>query len=71
MERIAVNSSTMLSVGFDPEHLVLEIEFNNGRIYKYMDVPEYIFRGLINANSLGQYFNNHIRYAGYSYIRLK
>lgn len=37
------------------------IEFNSGRRYRFKNVPEHVYQGLLNASSHGQYFNQHIR----------
>ncbi|WP_140132871.1 KTSC domain-containing protein, partial [Vibrio parahaemolyticus] len=51
MERIAVSSSNLVSVGYDEGTMTLEVEFNNG-IYQYYDVPLYIYEELMGAASL-------------------
>ncbi len=70
MERTPVKSTTMVSVGYDPISQLLEIEFVGGAVYQYMDVPEDIFLGLMQAESKGQYFNFVIRPAGFRYQQL-
>ncbi len=40
---------------------MLEIEFRSGAIYRYLDVPEDIFRSLLAAASKGNYFGKSIR----------
>lgn len=60
MERIPVQSSTLASVGYDPESQVLEIEFKSGSVYEYFEVPMSVHRALLNAPSLGKFFNQHI-----------
>lgn len=57
MERIYVESSNIASIGYDQEMLILEVEFRNGTIYQYYDIPSYIFEGLMQADSKGKYFN--------------
>ena len=37
------------------------IEFSSGRKYRFKNVPEHIYQGLLRASSHGQYFNQHIR----------
>ena len=39
----------------------LEVLFNNKKEYKFDDVPEAIFLGLLHAESHGQYFIKHIK----------
>jgi len=61
MERQSVSSSDLASVGYDKNSQVLEIEFNNGAIYQYLNVPASIHAGLMAASSKGRYFNDHIK----------
>lgn len=59
MQRKKVVSSDLASVGY--ENGILEIEFKSGGIYRYMNVPEYVYNGLMNADSKGKYFHANIR----------
>jgi len=40
----------------------LMIQFKNGRIYTYSNVPKEIYDGLLAAPSAGQYFNSFVKY---------
>jgi len=51
MERQSVSSSRLVSVGYDTENKVLEVEFKHGGIYQYNDVPEKIYNDLMKALS--------------------
>jgi hypothetical protein len=59
----------MKSVGYSKTRQVLEIEFPNGAVYQYSDVPKSVYEGLMNAESHGRYFHRHIRGAGYRYTK--
>ncbi|WP_418156807.1 KTSC domain-containing protein [Pantoea agglomerans] len=61
MERTAVSSSNLASVGYDADTLTLEVEFSNGTVYQYYDVPEGVFEELLNAGSVGSYFSHNVR----------
>ena len=61
MQREAVTSSNLVSVGYDPESQVLEVEFKNGTVYQYEGVPRFAYTDLIQAQSPGSYFNANIR----------
>ncbi|SFW64723.1 KTSC domain-containing protein [Amycolatopsis australiensis] len=61
MRRQAVSSSTIASVGYDHAEHVLEIEFRNGRVYRYRLVPESVHRELLASPSHGRFFNTRIR----------
>lgn len=56
-----VESDVIHAVGYDEEIRVLEIIFNNGRIYQYRDVPREVFEGLMAAESKGNYFQENVR----------
>ena len=61
MDRQAVSSSNLSSVGYDPVTQTLEIEFHGGRVYQYSGVPESVHGGLMGAASQGSYFHENIR----------
>ena len=61
MKRRRVTSSSLRSVGYDESAKILEIEFQNGRVYRYYDVPRDVYEELMNAESLGSYFVENIR----------
>ncbi len=60
MKRQAVSSSSIASVGYDESSNTLEIGFQNGRVYLYLQVPGIEFEGLMAAHSKGRYFNSRI-----------
>ena len=61
MIRTPVSSSNLASVGYEPGTYVLEVEFNNGRVYQYLDVPQAHYDSLMMVPSVGAYFNANIR----------
>jgi hypothetical protein len=60
MDRLLVNSSNLVTVGYDSASRVLEVEFQSGNIYQYLDVPEEIYQDLMTADSKGQFFHDNI-----------
>jgi len=60
MDRIIVNSSNLVSVGYNKEAQALEVEFQSGNTYQYLDVPESVYQGLMIAASKGEYFHDNI-----------
>ena len=60
MERQAVESTMARSIGYNPKAMTLEIEFRSGEIWQYLDVPEQIYRELMEG-SIGQYFQFNIK----------
>ena len=53
MDMIPVSSSDIASVGY--ENGTLYIRFNSGGLYKYSNVPESVYHGLMSASSHGKY----------------
>ena len=70
MDRQLVRSSNICSVGYEVGIQMLEIEFHSGGIYRYSDVPEDIYRGLMRASSKGSYFHQNIKDL-YPFIRVR
>lgn len=69
MERKPVSSSNIASIGYDSTTAVLEVEFLNGGVYQYYDVPEYVYHELMAAASHGSYLAANIK-GRYQYARL-
>ncbi|MEO7213335.1 KTSC domain-containing protein [Mucilaginibacter sp.] len=61
MNRESVSSSNIASIGYDKTSETLEIEFINGGVYQYFDVPEREYDGIMNAASHGQYLAQNIK----------
>lgn len=61
MDRIPVDSSNIASIGYDAEDKTLEVEFNDGPIYRYYDVPSSVHEGLMSASSHGSYLHEHVK----------
>ena len=62
MNMAYVQSSALEQVSYDEKAHTLCATFREThRTYVYEDVPQEIYDGLIFADSLGRYFNTHIR----------
>lgn len=61
MERIPVDSKSVTSVGYDSARFELEVEFRNGRVYRYEQVPVAAYRLLLQAPSIGEYINKVVK----------
>ena len=61
MERQYVVSSNIASIGYDPDNMILEIEFLSGSVYQYYDVPQSIYDGLMTADSHGKFLAAYIK----------
>jgi KTSC domain len=61
MNVIAVESSTLATIGYDRTRELLQLEFNSHAFYQYFGVPATVHEGLVHAPSKGSYFNRRIR----------
>lgn len=66
MQRLPVDSSDLVSIGYDAKERVLEIEFKENRIYQYLDVEPEVYERFMRTDSYGEFFfaqiNKHYRY---------
>lgn len=70
MQREHVESSNIESIGYEAKSQTLEIEFLNGTIYQYFDVPEPIYSELMKPGvSKGEYLARNIK-GSYRYSRV-
>lgn len=61
MSGFALQSSWLAAVHYQDQASVLELEFCDGAVYAYFQVPRQIFAELLQAESPGRYFNAQIR----------
>ena len=61
MERQEVSSSNLSSVGYDKSSETLEVEFKKSGIYQYFNVPEFMYARMMQADSIGVFFNSEIK----------
>jgi hypothetical protein len=61
VKRHPVSSSSLRSVGYDPDHRILVLEYEGGTVYHYFDVPENVFEELMNEDSKGRFVNYRIK----------
>jgi KTSC domain len=59
--RAPVQSSAIAAVGYSKRLHVLEIEFVNAAIYRYLDVPPDVYRDLLAAKSRARFYDQSIR----------
>lgn len=62
-------SSNISSFSYEESNQVLRVEFKNGSLYDYFDIPEFVFNEMKNAGSKGQYLADNIK-GTYRYARV-
>jgi hypothetical protein len=72
MNRTTVQSSNIVSIGYDEETQTLEVEFKDGAVYQYFEVPNQVANEFINnppEGSHGKYLATSIK-GQYRYTRV-
>ena len=62
-------SSNIARFGYDDANQVLFVEFKNGGVYQYFDVPQNVFEQMKTAPSKGQFLAQSIK-GTYRYARM-
>ena len=70
ISRTPVDSSSIVSMGYDEAGRLLDIEFPSGEIYRYFNVPAWEYENFMSAPSKGTYLNQHFKAAEYRYERI-
>jgi hypothetical protein len=71
MQRIPVESRSIVSIGYAPEERVLELEFRpSGEVYQYFDVPAAEYAAFLASDSKGTYLSRHFKLRYYRYHRI-
>src|SRR6266568_469192 len=68
--RTHVQSSVFASVGYSKRLHMLEIEFVNGAIYRYLEVAPSVYRELMAADSKARYYDANIK-GSYPSVRVR
>jgi hypothetical protein len=61
IRRQPVHSSGLAAVGYSKRLHVLEIEFTNGAIYRYAEVPPQVHRDLMSTESKARFYDANVR----------
>ena len=59
--RQPVQSTAIAKVGYSKRRRILEIEFVNGAVYRYLDVPSAVYRDLMSAVSKARFYDFKIK----------
>jgi hypothetical protein len=70
IRREPLSSSALATAGYSKRQHILEIEFCNGAIYRYLDVPPSVYRDFMSAKSQARYYDWNIK-GRYASLRLR
>ena len=54
-------SSNVARFAYEESNQVLKVEFKNGTVYDYYDIPDNVFQGMKSAPSAGQYLAQNVK----------
>jgi hypothetical protein len=54
---------------YDEESQALTVQFVNGALYRYFDVPQTVVDSLFQTGSSQEYFNDHVK-GVYRYVKM-
>src|SRR5437667_12679025 len=59
--RQRIESTAIAKIGYSKRRHILEIEFVNGAVYRYLDVPVTVYRDLMSSESKARFYDSNIR----------
>ena len=65
-----IQSTAIAAIGYSKRRHILEIEFVNGAVYRYLDITPEVYRELMIADSKTRYYDFNIR-GSYASIRIR
>ena len=65
-----VESTGIASIGYSKRRHILEIEFVNGAVYRYLEVAPSVYRDLMTADSKARYYDTNIK-GNYPSVRVR
>lgn len=67
---LQMHSRLLATIAYDHNQAVLHLEFCDGTVYQYFQVPRQTYQDLLQADSKGTYFNRYVRRV-FRYARLQ
>ena len=68
--RDRVTSNVIASIGYSRRRHILEIEFQNGAVYRYLEVSPSVYHDLMGADSKTRYYVTNIK-GNYPSVRVR
>src|SRR5207253_6866093 len=68
--RECVISNAIASIGYSQRRRIVEIEFVNGAVYRYLEVAPSVYRELMAADSKARYYDANIK-GSYPSVRVR
>ncbi|HST30956.1 MAG TPA: KTSC domain-containing protein [Chthoniobacterales bacterium] len=68
--RLPVASTGIRSIGYSKRLHILEIEFRNGAVYRYLEVTRSVYQALMTADSKARYYDKNVK-GRYSSVKMR
>jgi hypothetical protein len=68
--RDRVSSRVIASIGYSRRRHILEVEFVNGAVYRYLEVAPSVYRELMTVESKARYYDTNIK-GNYPSVRVR
>jgi len=56
-ERVRLESAAIAPLRYDEKKRTLDVEFRDGNTFRYVRVPEFVYRELLKSELAGAYWN--------------
>ena len=66
---VDVDSAMVNKVGYDKKKRILQVEFNDGALYQYFDVPKKTYLDFFKRDSIGKYAHKNVRFS-YDFLKV-
>jgi hypothetical protein len=60
MDKTIIESGNIATIGYDHDTKTLEVECSDGKLCKYLSVPEVVYHEFIDSPSKNKFLKNHI-----------
>ncbi|MNC06985.1 hypothetical protein D3C75_545120 [compost metagenome] len=58
---LSVQSSNLAAVGYDEASKTLHVQFKNGAVWEYTEVPAEEYQALMSADSIGSHYAKNVK----------
>jgi hypothetical protein len=68
VELVPVQSTNLSAIGYEPDTMLMQIQFKNGSLYAYQNVEPDTYQTLVTSPDPGRYFAEIIKPQRYKYV---
>jgi hypothetical protein len=68
MELVPIQSTNLRAIGYEPDTMLMQIQFSNGSLYSYQNVEPETYQALVTSPDPGKFFAEIIKPQRYKYV---